>query len=176
MKKAWIGTTAFAAGLVTAPLFCLAYLRYGSPPVTVTDTAFPMEQQIVYAPLHARIDREKPARSTIEATPEHLLAGASVYRTQCSFCHGLPQKPSANGSNMYPAAPQLWNSHRPGVVGVSDDSVGETYWKVKNGIRLSGMPAYATMLNEQQLWQVSILLSTAAKPRSPELERALSGQ
>jgi len=27
------------------------------------------------------------------------------------------------------------------VVGVSDDEPGETYWKVANGIRLTGMPA-----------------------------------
>jgi mono/diheme cytochrome c family protein len=50
------------------------------------------------------------------------------------------------------------------VVGVSDDPVGETYWKVRNGIRLSGMPAFNNLLNETQMWQVSVLLANADKP------------
>jgi mono/diheme cytochrome c family protein len=65
---------------------------------------------------------------------------------------------------MYPAAPQLWAPHGNGVVGVSDDPPGETYWKVKNGIRLSGMPAFDQILNDTQIWQVSLLLANADKP------------
>jgi hypothetical protein len=65
--------------------------------------------------------------------------GAEVYRRGCAFCHGVPGRDSVYGASMYPAAPQLWHKHSKGnVVGVSDDEVGETYWKVKNGIRLTG--------------------------------------
>ncbi len=75
---------------------------------------------------------------------------------------------------MFPRAPQLWQKHRHGsVVGVSDDPVGETYWKVKNGIRLTGMPAYQQILSEDQMWQVSLLLSQADKPMSPAASSAL---
>jgi len=42
--------------------------------------------------------------------------------------------------------------------------VGSIYWKVKNGVRLTGMPAYGKALTEQQLWQVTLLLSVADKP------------
>jgi mono/diheme cytochrome c family protein len=67
---------------------------------------------------------------------------------------------------MFPRAPQLWERHnnKPEVVGVSDDPVGETYWKIRNGIRLSGMPSYKTLLTEEQLWQVALVLSVADKP------------
>ena len=61
-----------------------------------------------------------------------------------------------------------------GTVGVSDDPPGETYWKVKNGIRLSGMPAYGKALTDQQLWQVSLLLSVANKPIPAEATQALA--
>jgi thiosulfate dehydrogenase len=47
------------------------------------------------------------------------------------------------------------------VVGVSDDEAGETYWKVANGIRLTGMPAYNHVLSDTQMWQVSLLLKNA---------------
>jgi mono/diheme cytochrome c family protein len=44
---------------------------------------------------------------------------------------------------------------------VTDDPVGESFWKVKNGIRLSGMPGFKQSLSEAQMWQVSALLAKA---------------
>jgi mono/diheme cytochrome c family protein len=64
---------------------------------------------------------------------------------------------------MYPDAPQLWRKHKNGVVGVSDDEPGETYWKVAHGIRLTGMPAYSNVLSDTEMWQVSLLLKNADK-------------
>ena len=64
----------------------------------------------------------------------------------------------------------------PGVVGVSDDPVGETYWKVKNGIRLSGMPSYQTLLTDEQIWQVSTLLSQATSPLPAAAVDSLTAQ
>lgn len=68
---------------------------------------------------------------------------------------------------MFPNAPQLWEKHRNGVVGVSDDPPGETFWKVENGIRLTGMPSYKKVLSETQMWQVTVLLANADKPLPP---------
>ena len=59
---------------------------------------------------------------------------------------------------MYPKPPQLL-----GRKGVTDDPVGETYWKVSNGIRLTGMPAYKDSLSDKEMWQVSFLLAQADK-------------
>jgi mono/diheme cytochrome c family protein len=56
---------------------------------------------------------------------------------------------------------------------VGDDPVGETYWKIKNGIRLTGMPAYGKVLSETQLWQVSLLLSMADKPLPAEASKTV---
>jgi mono/diheme cytochrome c family protein len=50
---------------------------------------------------------------------------------------------------------------------VSDDPPGETYWKVANGIRLSGMPSYKLVLSDTEMWQVSVLLANADKPLPP---------
>jgi len=77
---------------------------------------------------------------------------------------------------MFPTAPQLWVKKKSGVVGVSDDPVGETYWKVKNGIRLTGMPAYQKLLTDQQIWQVSLLLSVADKPLPAEAAKTVGQQ
>ncbi len=68
---------------------------------------------------------------------------------------------------MFPHAPPLWKKHHGDVVGVSDDPPGETYWKVANGIRLTGMPAFNKTLSENEMWQVSLLLANADKPLPP---------
>ena len=44
---------------------------------------------------------------------------------------------------------------------MTDDPAGQTYWKVANGIRLTGMPAYGHVLTDTQMWQVSLLLKNA---------------
>ena len=62
-----------------------------------------------------------------------------------------------------------------GVVGVSDDPPGETFWKVDNGIRLSGMPAFHELLTGTQIWQVSLLLANADKPLPPEVLQIVRG-
>ena len=63
---------------------------------------------------------------------------------------------------MFPRPPELFKG-----TGVTDDPAGETYWKVSNGIRLSGMPAYGNTLSKDQMWQVSLLLANADKLPPP---------
>jgi mono/diheme cytochrome c family protein len=173
MRSIPIAIASFLAGLLLLPLAVYLYLAFGHPPVATADKPFPFESSIVKIPLRARIAREMPARSPIPATDENLNAGASLYEDKCEFCHGTADQPSAVGRSTFPRAPQLWIKRPNGTVGVSDDPVGETYWKVKNGIRLTAMPAYGSSLSETQLWQVSLLLSMAAKPLPAEASRTV---
>jgi mono/diheme cytochrome c family protein len=160
-------------GLLILPACIFFYLHMGHPPVAVADPPFPLEKQIVRVPLYARIDREMPKSAPIEASPTNLTLGAQVYRANCAACHGLYGRPSAFASHMYPRVPQLWAPHHNGVVGVSDDPVGETYWKVANGIRLTGMPSFDKVLNQTQMWQVSVLLKNAGQPMPAEVTHLL---
>jgi mono/diheme cytochrome c family protein len=65
---------------------------------------------------------------------------------------------TAIATGMFPRPPQLWKGK-----GVTDDEPGETYWKVANGIRLTGMPGFIGTLKDDQLWQVSLLLANGDK-------------
>ena len=141
-----------------------AYFKFGHPPVAVADPAFPMEEQIVHIPLNARIEREiqKPPFGTSEDVFER---GAKVYAADCAFCHGTPGMDSEVGKTMYPVAPQLWKKQRhSAVVGVSDDQPSVTYWKIKNGIRLTGMPAFQDLESDSEMWDVTLLLKNADQP------------
>src|SRR5271155_57598 len=153
----------FLLGIAAVVIGLFGYLKFGSLPVAVADKAFPFEKEIVYLPLDSRIDREKKT-APFGISEDVFESGAHVYRAQCASCHGTPGHDVAFAKHMFPLAPQLWSSHgSQGVVGVSDDEPGETYWKVANGIRLSGMPSYAHVLSDTQMWQVSLLLKNADK-------------
>jgi thiosulfate dehydrogenase len=164
-----LGVAAVAAGL-------FLYLRFGPLPVAVIDAPLPFERNIVRFPLNARIEREMKA-PPFGTSEDVFEAGAHIYRAQCASCHGTPGRDVAFAKHMFPAAPQLWKKHGKGdVVGVSDDEPGETYWKIANGIRLSGMPSYNHVLSDTEMWQVSLLLKNADKELPDPVTRILSGQ
>lgn len=162
--------------LVLTPFAVAAWFMFGKPPVAVADKPVPFEGLIVAVPLHARINHERISDPPIQVDERNLLAGAHIYTEKCAFCHGLHGKPAAMGASMYPDAPQLWEKHPWGdVVGVSDDPPGETYWKVANGIRLTGMPAFKNQLTDTEMWQVALLMANANKPLPPAALGILRG-
>jgi mono/diheme cytochrome c family protein len=119
----------------------------------------PFEKRMAKMALAARIKKEMPNGAAIPATEANLLAGAEFYKRDCAVCHGLPgdAHPGTIAAGMFPSPPQLWKH------GVADDPVGETYWKVANGIRLTGMPAFKASTSDEAVWQVSLLLANADK-------------
>ncbi|HWY48151.1 MAG TPA: hypothetical protein VNX70_12250 [Bryobacteraceae bacterium] len=68
------------------------------------------------------------------------------------------QDQTAVAKGEFPKPPQLFKGK-----GVSDDPPGETYWKVANGIRLTGMPGFNGSLATDQMWQVTLLLANSDK-------------
>src|SRR5215469_10807509 len=167
----------FVVGIILVPLAVLLYFKLGRVPVAVNDPPFPNEKLVTSVPLHARIDKEMVKNPPVQADETTFVAGAHIYSDNCAVCHGFHSKPSKFGVHMFPTAPPLWEKHgRGNVVGVSDDPPGETYWKVANGIRLTGMPSYKELLSETELWQVSVLLANADKPLPPAAVAILNGE
>jgi mono/diheme cytochrome c family protein len=163
-------------GIVLLPIAILGWLRFGAVPVVVADSPLPQERMLTGIPLQARINRELVKSPVIQPNEDGLVAGAHIYSEKCATCHGLHGKPSQIGENMFPPAPQLWEKHSNDVVGVSDDPPGESYWKVANGIRLTGMPAFKRMLTDTEIWQVSLLVANADKPLPPAAVGILRGE
>jgi thiosulfate dehydrogenase len=140
------------------------YLKYGPLPVATADKPFPLEAQIVHVPLNARIAKEMQ-QPPFPVSEDVYEQGATIYKDMCASCHGLPGQPVDYAKWMYPVAPQLWVKHKTGsVVGVSDDEPGVTFWKVKNGVRLTGMPSYEHILSDAEMWDVSLLVKNADQP------------
>jgi len=146
-------------GLILVPFGAYLYCTSGSAPVATTDSDIPFEHFLAKRALNARIAKDMPKNVPIQATEANYVAGAELYKQHCAVCHGLPLTPNtAIASGMYPKPPLLLEGK-----GVTDDEPGESYWKVFNGIRLSGMPGFSKSLSETQMWQVAILLANADK-------------
>jgi len=157
MKKFVLG---IILGIILVPAIVALYLASGRAPAATTDPPMPFERLIARTALRSKIHKEMPTAVPLPADEAAFLAGARVYRENCAMCHGLPHQPApVVSSGMFPKAPQLFDPNEM----VADDPPGETFWKAKNGIRLTGMPGFASSLSDQQMWQVSLLLANADK-------------
>jgi mono/diheme cytochrome c family protein len=149
----------FVIGLIIVPAAVFVYFRFGFAPVATAANAMPFEKQFARWDLHSVVEREMPRTVPIPANEANYTNGAQVYRTHCAVCHGLPgQELSAIANGEFPKPPHLFKGH-----GVTDDPPGETYWKIENGIRLTGMPGFGKALTQTQMWQISLLLANADK-------------
>jgi mono/diheme cytochrome c family protein len=141
------------------------YVNEGGVQMAVDSPQFPFEDALANMALNASFAGSLNLKNPVPLNADDLTAGAQTFKTHCAGCHGLPGKPSSMGKRIFPAAPQLLEPNEM----VTDDPVGETYWKVTNGIRLSGMPEFKTALPESQRWQVVMMLKHADKlPRAAQ--------
>ena len=153
----------FLFGFVTALLLIgagtLGYVALGLAPVATASAPLPFEKRIAGMALKARVNKEAPTSSPIAASDEVYAAGAGIYRKNCAVCHGLPrQDQTAIAKGEFPKPPNFFMGK-----GVTDNPAGVTYWKVANGIRLTGMPGFTGSLSSEQMWQVSLFLANADK-------------
>jgi thiosulfate dehydrogenase len=156
IKGLLLGVVLTVVGLAAAVYF---YFTTGRAPVAVTAPDMPFERQFARIALRAYLDRLPHPEPQVAADEKNLLEGAKVYRENCAVCHGLPDTAkTAIADGMAPKPPQLFKG-----TGVTDDETWESYWKVENGIRMTGMPEFQRHLSEMQIWQVAVLVKNADK-------------
>ena len=115
-----------------------------------------LEAWIAHTSLKATLRREAPkGQNPVPFTSHDLLNGVRLYAQNCAICHGssnvdAPESPIAKG--LYQKPPQL------ATHGVEDDPEGVTFWKIKHGIRMTGMPSFGSSLNDQQIWTLALFL------------------
>ena len=106
--------------------------------------------------LDATLDRYAPReKNPVALTDQNLIEGVHLFARNCAVCHGSAKgkkSPSPIAKGLYQKPPQLATD------GVEDDPEGYTYWKVKHGIRLTGMPSFNGTLNDKQIWTLALFL------------------
>ncbi|MGB2666096.1 MAG: cytochrome c [Candidatus Acidiferrum sp.] len=135
------------------------YFSSGRAPVATKAPEMPFEHKLAHIAQHAYLDKLPHTPPLVPEDEKNFIEGAKVYKEHCAVCHGLPGEPkTAVADGMFPDPPQLFRG-----TGVTDDEAWETYWKVANGIRMTGMPAFSDHLGETKMWQVSVLVKNADK-------------
>jgi len=101
--------------------------------------------------LSTMMDRsvERHARGIQAPGQASVEEGASHYSHMCVLCHGGPGvERSEIGQGLNPRPPDLMRS-------MTDWSPEETYWIIKNGVKMTGMPAFGSTHTEEQLWALA---------------------
>lgn len=108
-----------------------------------------LEKRIAMAASDASVERRAPAmQNPLAVSDDTLVAGAKLYRDNCSGCHGSSANPDAAlGHNFNPPAPQF-------MADPAEMPENENFYIIQHGIRWTGMPAWKSKFNDTQIWQV----------------------
>jgi mono/diheme cytochrome c family protein len=156
MKAFGIG---ILVGIALVWLAVYLYFKTGMAPVATDAGPMPFERWYAHVALAAAIKQGAPRNAPFQASDADLQTAAHLYREHCAVCHGLPDGlKTAIASGEYPKPPLLLHGK-----GVTDDPPGETFWKVKHGIRMTGMPSFGDALSDRQIWDISLMLGNADK-------------
>ena len=80
---------------------------------------------------------ERALKVPMQATPDVLREGMAHWADHCASCHGNNGSgETMYGKTMYPRPPDMR------LAPTQELSDGELYYTIKNGVRLSGMPAF----------------------------------
>ena len=98
----------------------------------------------VVVPLEA-----KDVKNPFPASEANIRAGKQLYSQQCALCHANDGRARTKlGLAMYPPAMDLNSPH------VQRWSDAELFWITQNGVRLTGMPAWKTIVSEKDTWKI----------------------
>ena len=162
MRKVLLGAVLM---LVILLLSALMVMRLGLMPVSADGNHSRLEARVMPLVLHAAIARHAAGETNpVLLSEDNLKSGVATYKAMCVRCHSTPQgNPSVYGQSFYPPAPQL-------LGGMSNYTDSQLFWTIKHGIRNTGMPAWGSMLSDDDIWQIVSLLKTQDLPPSVESE------
>jgi mono/diheme cytochrome c family protein len=118
--------------------------------------------------------RAEPIAVPDLAEHDMVASGASAYGEMCAGCHGAPGRdPFVGARDMNPPPPDLAEL-------VTEQEPGELFWAIKNGIRMTGMPAWGQTHSDEEIWQLVAFVDelpglTAADFRKLQREAAGDG-
>lgn len=81
-----------------------------------------------------------------EVTAEALASAAQTYDSTCAHCHGAPGRQREDWArNMRPMPPEMAQA-------AAHMQPRELFWIIRNGIKMSGMPAFGPLHDDEALW------------------------
>jgi mono/diheme cytochrome c family protein len=100
--------------------------------------------------------------------PQRIQTGFVHYHEMCVTCHAGPGvEVSEIGMGLNPFPPEL-------AKGGADEPL-ETFWIVKNGIKMTGMPSFGATHTDEEIWAIVAFVNRLSK-LSPEAYQAMVKQ
>ena len=101
--------------------------------------------------------------------PGLMSVGFDHYSEMCVTCHGSPSGGrSEAGRGLNPPAPDLSETAK-------DWTSADLYWIIKNGIKMTGMPAFGPTHDEHELWAM-VAFVQKLPGMTPEQYKAFSSE
>lgn len=143
----------FLAGFTTAILLAVAggslAMTSGILSVAAVEDDLPIVQRLLHSTMRRSVSRHAGSIPRQQPfTEAQVQAGSEEYVAMCAGCHGAPGKMrSATGKGLQPLPPDLARA-------AEDWRSEEVFWIVKNGIKMTGMPAFGPTHSDQTLWNI----------------------
>jgi mono/diheme cytochrome c family protein len=133
-------------------------LKNGMINIVADQTPSKLERRMAGTALDASVEKRAASlKNPLEANDANLLEGMHIYVQNCAACHGSPKEPeSVFGSSFNPHAPQFMKR-------APDMPDNQNFYIAKHGVRLTGMPAWGKLYDDDKLWKVTTFLSHMEK-------------
>ncbi len=93
--------------------------------------------------------RAPKTKNPVSQTPDVLREGMEHFKSSCVFCHGAPKVARADwGTAMLPEGPELASK------GTQASTDGELFYIIKEGVRMTGMPAFGEEHSDEDIWKI----------------------
>jgi mono/diheme cytochrome c family protein len=96
--------------------------------------------------------------------PELVMAGYRHYREMCVECHLAPGVTSSEmREGLLPEPPELQEA-------VDEWSPAELFWVIRNGVKMTGMPAWGLSHSDDEMWAIVAFLERLPRMTAAEYE------
>ena len=145
-----------------------AFVYSGIYDLSATDQHTPAVYWLIELQVRRSVQVRAAQTRTPDLTrPETIENGFRHYDALCVQCHGAPGvAPGAAALGMTPVPKYLTPTAR-------EWSAAEIHWVVRNGLKMSGMPAWKYRMSDEQIWEVVAFVKQRLPALSAQDYRAL---
>ncbi len=142
----------------------LIYISNGYYDVSQTTPHNGLTKWMIRKTKHTSIDK----RMTENVVPANfndtslLVSGFKHYNEMCTSCHGAPgKKADEMTEGLYPKPPLMYKQKK-------QEDPQEFFWIIKNGIKMTSMPAYGPTHSDEKLWAITSFVTEKLNKMTPE--------
>jgi cytochrome c len=143
---------------ITLSVIALAFIIYiesGSYDISQLTPHNNFTKWVIRTTKHKSI--EKCLENIVEPTnlgdSSVIIEGFRHYRSMCSMCHSAPgERPDEMALGLYPKPPLIYK-HK------EQEDPKEFFWIIKNGIKMTSMPAYGPTHADERIWAITAFVT-----------------